>query len=103
MTLIPRSKAGIRHRPNAFIVQKTPPNKKRPKLSRVMGRPNSPPPGLLTYEGTSDPQKCKSHLRANVMARTGHIVREPLLASGSWLLALSSTVVDPGRYSTRKL
>jgi len=30
------------------IAKKKPTNKKRPKLSRVMGRPNSPPPGLLT-------------------------------------------------------
>jgi hypothetical protein len=30
--------------------EKKPTNKKRPKLSRVMGRPNSPPPGLLTVK-----------------------------------------------------
>jgi hypothetical protein len=27
--------------------EKLPTNKKRPELSRVLGRPNSPPPGLL--------------------------------------------------------
>jgi hypothetical protein len=45
--------------------KKTPPNKKRPKLSRVIGRPNSPPPGLLTKNDTVRVQKCIFHLRAN--------------------------------------
>jgi hypothetical protein len=33
-----------------------------------MGRPNSPPPGLLKGEDTSRAQKCKSHVRANPLA-----------------------------------
>lgn len=52
---------------------KNAPNKKRPELLRVLGRPNSPPPGLLTYEGTFLPPSCKSHLRAKRLARTGHM------------------------------
>jgi hypothetical protein len=49
------------------------PNKKRPKLSRVMGRPNSPPPKSAHMQSTSMPQVCKFHLRAKGMALMGHM------------------------------
>ena len=53
--------------------KKTPANKKRPELLRVMGRPNSPPPGLLTEKTTTHRQNCTFHLRANHVAQTGHM------------------------------
>ena len=40
--------------------KKYPTNKKRPKLSRVMGRPNSPPPGLLTKKIKPPPKTVNS-------------------------------------------
>jgi hypothetical protein len=48
-------------------------NKKRPKLSRVMGRPNSPPPKSAHMQSTVSPTACKFHLRANGVARMGHM------------------------------
>jgi len=43
-----------------------------PKLLRVLGRPNSPPPKSAHMQSTFNPQVCKFHLRANRMARMGH-------------------------------
>ena len=36
--------------------QKLAPNKKRPGLFRVLGRPNSPPPELLTFKVRAGPE-----------------------------------------------
>jgi hypothetical protein len=43
-----------------------------PKLLRVLGRPNSPPPKSAHLQSTFNPWVCKFHLRANRMARMGH-------------------------------
>ena len=50
--------------PSHGITDKKGPNKKRPKLSRVMGRPNSPPPKSAHMQSTINPLTCKFHLRA---------------------------------------
>ena len=63
------------------IVDTEAPNKKRPKLSRVMGRPNSPPPKSAHMQSTSMPRVCKFHLRAKGMALMGHM---PVLARSLW-------------------
>ena len=59
------------------IAKRSPKIKKRPKLSRVMGRPNSPPPKSAHMQTTFLPTACKFHLSAKAMALKCHM---PVLA-----------------------